>query len=501
MEDTKNKTEDNLKHKSLTVNALLNVIRQCFGIIFPLITYPYISRTLGAANLGTYSFADSVTQIMLLVSTLGIPTYAIREGAMIRDDKTKIIRFSSEIFTINILSMFLAYSILLVLVMAVPRINRDAVIIGTLSINFLTTLVGRDWINSIYEDYLYISLRYIAVHLLSLALILLFIKSPDDLYKYVIIMMFSSAGGNVLNCFYTRRYVPIAMSSLKSLRSHITPVLILFCNSLATTIYIRSDITMLGFMTSDTEVGIYTLSSKVYLIVKSVLNAIIMVTIPRLANYKGKNRPEAKKQYLGLLIKLRNILVAFIFPAAVGLFSLRLEIMHIIGGNEYIEGNIALGILSFALIFAVLACFMANCILIIDRKENLLFKASLISAFLNIVLNFIMIPTLGIEGTAITTLISEITVTCIFLWGTHIYQREITRELIRVRIKDIVSILGECIIIVIASEMIKLIVDSAIIRVSFTILFSIAAYMIIVLIFSNKEIIDAVRNYMGREKK
>lgn len=147
--------KNKMKHKSIKINAFLNIIRQSLSVIFPLITYPYVSRVLGAENLGRYSFSDSIVQILITVSMLGIPTYAVREGAMIREDKNRIERFCSEIFTINFISAFFSYTLLLIMVLAVERIRIETVLILILSINVLSKCMGRDWLNSIYEEYLY----------------------------------------------------------------------------------------------------------------------------------------------------------------------------------------------------------------------------------------------------------------------------------------------------------------------------------------------------------
>ena len=63
------------KEKSLKVNAVLNVIKQCSTAFFPLITYPYISRVLGSDNFGRISFASSIIEYGMVFAALGIPTY------------------------------------------------------------------------------------------------------------------------------------------------------------------------------------------------------------------------------------------------------------------------------------------------------------------------------------------------------------------------------------------------------------------------------------------
>ena len=124
-----------MKKHTLKINMLLNIIKQCCNIIIPLITYPYVSRILGATNYGKYSFADSVINIFMTIACLGIPTYAIREGARLRNDKTKITQFSAEVYTINILSLVATLFSLVIIVKIVPRFYKDALIIYILSFN------------------------------------------------------------------------------------------------------------------------------------------------------------------------------------------------------------------------------------------------------------------------------------------------------------------------------------------------------------------------------
>ncbi len=80
-----------------------------------------------------------------------------------------------------------------------------------------------------------------------------------------------------------------------------------FINSLAVTVYVNSDITILGLFTSDHNVGIYSFSTKVYNILKHLINAAIVVTIPRLTAIYGRNKEDYKNQ----LSEIFNILIIF----------------------------------------------------------------------------------------------------------------------------------------------------------------------------------------------
>lgn len=114
--------------------------------------------------------------------------------------------------------------------------------------------VGADWINSIYEDYFYLTVRYIVIQILSLGAMFAFVHTSEDLWKYCLIMMLSASGGNIINVFYVRKRVHLHFAYRVNLKKHIIPLLIFFVNTLAITIYVNSDITMLGFFKDDQAV-------------------------------------------------------------------------------------------------------------------------------------------------------------------------------------------------------------------------------------------------------
>ena len=172
-----------MKEKSIKTNAVLNVIRQCCAILFPLITYPYLSRILGAGNLGRYSFADSVIQYIIILAELGVSTYAVREGAGLREEKKALNSFCSQVFTINMLSMLIAYAVLGILIHSVPRIRQETPIILILSVEVFAVVIGREWLNTIFEDFRYMTVRYIVIQVIIVAAILgLFFYSHERVF-------------------------------------------------------------------------------------------------------------------------------------------------------------------------------------------------------------------------------------------------------------------------------------------------------------------------------
>lgn len=391
-------------HKSVGINAILNSLRQICSVLFPVITLPYISRVLGSENYGVYQFSFSITNYFLLLAALGISTYASREGSKIRDNRIQISNFCNEIFTINIVSMGISLIAFVCIVVFTPFLEAYQTVLLIQGMAILIATLGADWVNVIFEDYLYITVRYIIIQIISILLLFIFVRSRDDLIPYTVITLFATFGGNFINILYIRRYVHLEIALSKNCLKHLKPILIMFFSAVCVIIYVNSDITMLGYYTDNISVGIYSFSTKIYAIFKSIINAGLLVTLPRLSYYI-KHEYENYDTFLDIIIRTMTLVL---LPVAGGILGLRRELITILGGEEYLSGTPVLMVLCFALVFAIYGSYFGNCVLIANNKEKECLIAGVVSASLNVILNLLLLPYFGIVGAAITTLIAEI---------------------------------------------------------------------------------------------
>lgn len=391
--------------KSVGKNAILNVIKTFCSIAFPLITFPYVTRVLRAENLGKVNYANSIIQYFVLIAILGTATYATRECAGVRDDKKKLNALANEIFGLNIIT-FLIACIALFMTMVLGDFSAYKLLIIIYSTEILFKSFSFEWINSVFEDFEYITVRTIIVQLLSLALTFILVKKPDDYYKYAIIQTTSFGVISFANIVYTRRYLKVKpIIKISTTISHLRNSLVFFANSLAITIYCNSDITMIGVYNDDTAVGIYSVSAKIYTIIKNLFAAVLVVCIPRLSNYHNQGR---SKEAQDLLDDITRTLLLITIPSACGLASLSEEIIQLVSGEGYSSGVASLSILSLSLVFAILGGIVNNCILIPIKQEKINLISTILAACVNFGLNFILIPLMGINGAAITTVLAEI---------------------------------------------------------------------------------------------
>lgn len=359
----------------------MNAFKSALGILFPLITYPYAFRILHTEGIGKVNYATSIISYFTLIAGLGISTYATREGAKLRDNKKKLQKFCSQMFSFNLITTAFSYIILFLFIIFFKPFANYKTLLIILSLNIAFTTLGVEWINTIFEDYLYITLRSIASYIVTLILLFVWVRTADDYPQYAFLTVLTNGIICFSNLFYCRRYVHIHLTLHLHLKKHLKPILTFFANTVATTIYVSSDTTMLGFMAGDHFVGLYSLAVKVYNVIKSMLAAMYSVAIPRLSYYVGQNDLKSVKSiYTSIIAKLTVVLL----PAGVGLAAVSREVVLVMGGSEYLDSVLTLQILAISLIGAVFGGSITYCLNIPLGKEKINAQATTLSALINL---------------------------------------------------------------------------------------------------------------------
>ncbi|MCC6095314.1 MAG: oligosaccharide flippase family protein, partial [Eubacterium sp.] len=235
------------------MNALLTMSQ----FIFPLITFPYVSRVLQVAGTGKVSFATSFVSYFSMFAQLGIPTYGIRACAKVRDNKEELTRVTQELLIINLVTMVFAYIAFFGMLIFVPRLQSEKPLYIVVSVTILLNAVGMEWLYKGLEQYSYITIRSILFKFIALILMLLLIRQKSDYVIYGALSVFASAASNIFNLFHAHRFIGMRPVGHYNFRRHMKAIGIFFAMSCATTIYTQLDTVMLGFMATDTDVGYY----------------------------------------------------------------------------------------------------------------------------------------------------------------------------------------------------------------------------------------------------
>ena len=473
-----------MKKKSLKSNALLSGIQKLFSIIFPLITFPYITRILLVDTIGQINFAKSIISYFVLFSALGINNYAIREGSRIKDDKKQISTFSSQMFSINIISTLISYILLVIVFWIWPGSKNYSAFLLIESITIVGGTIGVNWLYSIFEEYRYIAIRTIIFQVVSVLLMFVLVKTQNDGIKYVWITVISAVGANIFNFIHCKKFVDLKFTLNMNLKKHLKPILTIFASAVAVSIYVNSDVTILGWIKGDYDVGLYSVSVRIYTIIKQLVASMVVVTLPRASEYLGNKDYKKYKDTINILF---NFIFTFTIPIGIGMACLSKDIINIISGIKYIDATASLEILSISIIFSVFSSFTTYAVILPNKYDKVQLIATIISAVINIVLNIIVIPFISLNGAALTTVLAEVLVFVIEV-GCFMNNNK-NKELKNIFLLDkrtIFSTLIGSFLIITISFLCSNLLANEIIHLIVTTIISGIIYMVVCIIFGNK---------------
>ena len=393
-----------MKEKSIKANVLLNTIRLVSSILLPMVSYPYISRVLGPAPLGKVDFAASIINYFAIIAGLGIPSYGIICCSKVRNDKKELKKTIAELLTINFALTFIAYLALFIAIAIVPAFQSKQKEILIYSVALFCTTLGIDWLYSALEEFRYITIRSIILKVISVVLMLLLVKNPDDYIVYECILILSTVGSNVLNFIHARHFVDFRGLKIIDLKKHFTPILMFASASIASTINANTDTAMLGLLKNDYEVGLYGFSVKFKNLLINVNNAALTVMVPRLSYYVGQHD---KQQFDVLLKKASDSVMAIACGIPIFFCIFANETIRIIGGDNYLEAAGTMIVLNLCVIVLGATWIMGVGVLQTFGRQNLYARTMWFAVIVNVGVNMLLIPRLGATGAAIATLITE----------------------------------------------------------------------------------------------
>ena len=233
------------KQKSLKLNFIMNAILTMSSFLFPLITFPYVSRVLLPAGTGRVSFANSVITYFVMISQLGIPTYGIRACAVVRDNREKLKKTVNELLIINTVMSVFAYVVFFAALFSVPRLRSDKTLFVVMSLLIFFNTIGVEWLYKALEYYTYITVRSIIFKFIALIAMFVLIHDVNDYVIYGGISIFAASASNVFNFIRLRKIVGSEKVGKLDFKQHLKPVFTFFIISCATTIYTNLDNVML----------------------------------------------------------------------------------------------------------------------------------------------------------------------------------------------------------------------------------------------------------------
>jgi O-antigen/teichoic acid export membrane protein len=407
--------------ESLKKNIIINYIRVFTTLLIPLITFPYISRVLMPENLGKVNFASSIIAYFIILASLGIPYYGIREAAKVKDNKSELSKLAQELLIINIIFTFISYLLLIITILIIPKFYEQKELLLLMSLSIMLTTIGIEWLYQALEKYVYITIRSLIFNLMYVVLVFAFIRNESDYYLYALFITLSTVGSNILNFINSRKYISFKPVKNYNFKRHIKPILVMMSMNLAISIYINLDVVMLGFMATDYAVGIYSVSIKLAKLSLAIVAAVGSILMARVTYYIQANKTT---ELDNLLSKATDFVFLSALPIIVFLTVFSNDVVYIISGLEYLDASLTLKILLPIILALGLSNLIGVQILIPLGREKLTLYSVIVGAIVNFSLNLLLIPRFAQDGAAFATVVAEACVTIIQIYFAWDYMKK-----------------------------------------------------------------------------
>ena len=395
------------KKSSIKLNFVMNAILTMSSFIFPLITFPYVSRVLLPVGTGKVSFATSLISYFNIVAQLGIPTYGVRACAKVRDNREELTRTAHELLMINMIMNVVSYGLLFFVLIFVPRLREDRLLYIIVSLTIFLTSIGMEWIYKALEQYTYITIRSIIFKFIGLFLMFLLVKEQKDYVFYGGITIFAACASNIFNMINVHKYIDLKPVGKYNLKRHLKPVAVFFAMACATTIYTHLDTVMLGFMVTDEDVGYYNAAVRIKTILVSIVTSLGTVLLPRASYYIQHGKME---EFRRISRKALNFVFLLATPMMLYFMIFAKEGIFFLSGNAYEGSIVPMQVIMPTLFLIGITNILGIQILVPMGKEIIVLYSEIAGAIVDVLINALLIPKYASVGAAIGTLVAEVVV-------------------------------------------------------------------------------------------
>ena len=405
---------------SVKNSVFYNVLLAISQVFFPLITFPYLARTLGPEHVGVLNFAESIAKYFVMLAALGIPIYGIREIAKVQNELKERTKIFAEIFTINLICTLGLSFLFLAAVFFIPQLNNEKILFYWTIAYFFFQVFYLEWFFNGMNQFKFIAIRQFVIRFFFIIFVFILIKSQFDYVNYMRMQFGLSVLLAVINFNNLSKHISLNKETFSNLdlRKHIKPLLYIFLTIFSISIYFSLDTILLGFLANNESVGYYSTALKLNKLIIAVFGAVTVAIFPSLINLYHSQQIEKFRE---LIRQVFFVLVSLSIPAIVIFISCAKEIVHVLFSQNFDRSILPLQITAPLILIVSLSSIFGFQVLSALAKDRQILYSAIIGMSVSVVLSVLLVPSLMEVGEAITILVTELSVSVSFIYFTKKY--------------------------------------------------------------------------------
>ncbi len=315
--------------KVLAKNTFFLYILKISGYVFPLFTFPYLTRVLGPQVYGRYVFSVGIMSYFQMVFGFGFILSATSECSLARNDKQKLATITFGVVYAKLFLVLLGFLVIVALIFFVERFNADYKFYLFSFFSIASTVFLPDYLFRGIEQMEVITYRVILSKFVYTLLVFLLIKVPSHYIRIPIATIISNVFAIVLTWYFifTKLKIKPIKVTLKKVFLILKESLSFFISRAAVTFYTTLNTILLGSFVSEVTLGLYGVSNNLLSVTKGFISPIADAVYPYMV--KSKNLKMAKK----LIVIFQPLIVL----GAVIMFVFSKFIINLVAGAEYIQ--------------------------------------------------------------------------------------------------------------------------------------------------------------------
>lgn len=401
-------------------NIFYNVLLAVSQLLFPLITFPYLARTLGPDQIGLLNFAESIARYFILLAALGIPIYGVREIAKQQEDTAKRTLVFFEIAIINLITTVVLSVFFVCIIFWVPTLHKELPLFGWAIAYFILQMFYFEWFFTGMNQFKFIALRSFVIRFLFILFVLFFIRLKSDYIKYMQMQVALSAIIAMINFKYLYSLLDIKQVTFTKLNLtyHLKPLLLLFLTIFSISIYFSLDTILLGFLANNESVGYYASALKLTKLIIAVLGSISVALFPQMIHFYHNGGAE---KFASMVKQCYTLILSLSIPIVIVLVGMADDIIYLLLGQNYVRAVLPLQITAPLVVIVSLSGIFGFQVLSALSKDSSILISAIVGMLVSIVLSIILVPRFMENGEAITILFTELSVCLSFIYFSAKY--------------------------------------------------------------------------------
>lgn len=398
----------NIFKSKLIKNGMWLYALQFFNMVVPLFTLPYISRILGSAQYGKFSFALNIVGYFQVIVEYGFGLSGSRKVA-IEDDMNKVERLFSRIIYCRIILCMGSFVLMFVTSCIIGASSSQKICMVILSLIALSMIFQQTWLFQGMECMQYITIVSMVSRILMLLGTFIFIHRQSDVYLYCAIYALSQIVNSTISMLLVHKKFNFKLkkTQFKEVVEELKDGWYTFTTSIMTQIFTGIGVTVLGVFGTSGQVGVYSAVQKVPMLLTAMYSPISQILYPYMSRMHKTSNAVAKTKITQTAVAILSLFGL----AAIGIVFLRHFIVNVLFGSEYGPYSDLLIPLSIWMMLSILNNFLGIQSLVASghlKEYSIAFNIGVIAIVIS---NLLFVKLWRLNGAAYASLVSEFILT------------------------------------------------------------------------------------------